>query len=196
MLSVIGAGFKYFLSLARAASSVTTLHIGGNWLTARLVEVDLTSMHTDLYYGSDSLPQAFSTIASGASRALVIKVIQPDTVGEVVTRVIDLGKHQGCIPTLIHVDEIDKFFATSSPVSRSNSIAKQHLLEPPILLLIAGVMSASDDIKDKMFRFLFRGDSLNYITVIIVSDHSFESNINSLKLDFPLSTLWFSQPIK
>jgi len=153
-------------------------------------------MHTDLYYGSDSLPPAFSAISSGASRALVVKVVQPDTVGEVVKRVISLGKSQRCIPKLIHADEIDGFFATSSPVARSDAIARQHLLEPPILLLISGVMSATDDIKDKVFRFLFRGDSLNYFTVIIVSDHYSNSNINSLKTDFPLSTFWFSQPIK
>ena len=156
-------------------------------------ETAVASMQTDVHHGSDSLPRAFSAVASGASRALVIKVVQPDTAGDIVKRVIDLGKNQGCTPKLIHVDEIDHFFATSAPVIRSSDIVRKGFLGQRILLLIDGVMSASETTKDKLFRFLFRGDSLNYITIIVVGDPGSITSQNSLKIDFPLSTIWFSQ---
>ena len=191
----MGAGFENPRVVGSMPTPATTL---AYWLSQSHIanaEAAVASMQTEIHYGSNSLPKAFSAVASGASRALVTKVVQPDTVGEIVRRLIDLGKNHGCTPKLIHADEIDGFFATSSPVVRSNAIGRQHLLGPRILLLIDGVMSAPDDIKDKVFRFLFRGDSLNYITVITVGDHGFNSNVSSLKTDFPLSTIWFSQHI-
>jgi len=152
-------------------------------------------MDSQLFYGFESLPQAFAAVATGSSRALVTMAIRPDSSGEVLRGLIELGQAQGYSPELIHADEIDRFFATSAPVSRSSTIRMPSILGRRSLLLIDGVSSCAEETRDKVFRFLFRGDSLNYVTVITLSHQAAMPSLDSLKADFPLSSFWFSRRI-
>lgn len=150
-------------------------------------------MDSHPFYGRDSLPQAFATVASGASRALVTMTIRPDSAGDVMRSLMELGKAQGCSPELIHADEIDRFFATSAPVARFSTLGTPSILTRRSLLVIDGVSACTEETRDKVFRFLFRGDSLNYVTVITLSHHAAVPSLDSLKADFPLSSFWFSR---
>ena len=153
-------------------------------------------MESDLYFGFEALPQAFDTVLSGARRALVTTAIRPDTTGDVVKNLIEFGKSRGFEPTLIVADEIDQFFATSTPVLHAKTLGAPKILGYRKLLLIDGVASSDEETRDKVFRFLFRGDSLNYVTIISLSERATPIVRNSLKTDFPLSTLWFSRRIE
>jgi len=152
-------------------------------------------MRPQIFYGPKSLSQAFTAVATGSSRALVTNAIRPDSAGEVLRSLIELGKAQGYVPELIHADEVDRFFAASALVFRPSASGTSSILGHRSLLLIHGVGSCTEETRDKIFRFLFRGDSLNYVTVITLSHQAAVPSLDLLRADYPLSIFWFSRSI-
>jgi len=162
-------------------------------MSMALINSKLFSKSNTVFFGVENLEAAYNATIEKSNFALVCVAVKPSFIGGTLALFLDKLKSSGSEIELISLDEIRDFFARANVVSlgRPESNVEKSIFRKKVLV-ISGVTNADESQLTEVTRFLDKGHSLSYNTVISLQLDRPIRAISAWETVFPSCTWWFS----